>query len=88
LKALSLARLAALAQFCDDKGDAESARLLREELSTDERRYYEHGKRGLAAAAPTEESQARGRRAAYRTLELVAEIHEPMQLRKILLKRR
>jgi len=88
LKALSLARLTALASFCDEKGDAESAQLLRDGLSVEERRYYEQGRRALAISAAAEESQARARRAAYRTLELAAEMHEPMQLRKILLKRR
>jgi hypothetical protein len=87
-KALSLARLSTLATLCDEKGDAESAALFRDELSREERRYYEEGKRILSAAAATEESQARARRAAYRTLELAADMHEPMQLRKILLKRR
>ena len=88
LKALSLARLSALAQFCDEKADAESARLLREVLTVEERRYYEEGKRSLMVSAAAEESQARARRAAYRTLELSGEMYEPMQLRKILLKRR
>jgi hypothetical protein len=87
-KALSMARLSALASFCEEKGDADGARLFRDELSIDERRYYDEGKRILAVSAATEESQARARRAAYRTLELAADMHEPMQLRKILLKRR
>ena len=87
-KALSMARLEAMAAFCESKGDLETARLLREDLSVDERRYYEEGKRILAISASTEESQARARRAAYRTLELSADMHEPIQLRKILLKRR
>ena len=45
LKALSLARLSALASFCEDKGDADSAHLLREGLSGEERRYYDQGQR-------------------------------------------
>ena len=87
-KALSMARLESMAVFCDSKGDGETARLLRDQLSADERRYYEEGKRILSISASTEESQARARRAAYRTLELSADMHEPIQLRKILLKRR
>jgi hypothetical protein len=87
-KALSMARLETLATFCDNKGDTETANLFREQLAIDERRYYEEGKRMLAAAAASEESQARARRAAYRTLELAADMHEPIQLRKILLKKR
>ena len=42
----------------------------------------------LAEVATNEESQARGRRSAYRTLELANEMVEPLQLRKLLRKRR
>ena len=69
-----LARLGALAGFCERKGDGDSARLLGVEIMTQERRYYEQGKQMLVAAVATEESQARARRAAYRTLELAGEI--------------
>ena len=87
-RALSMARLGALAGFCERKGDAESARLLGVEIMTQERRYYEQGKQMLVAAVAIEESQARARRAAYRTLELAGETVEPLQLRKALDKRR
>ena len=87
-KALSMARLEAMATFCENKGDAETAHLFRDQLAVDERRYYDEGKRILSATAATEESQARARRAAYRTLELAADMNEPIQLRKILLKKR
>ena len=87
-KALSIARLEALGAFCDAKGDAESARLLNAEFVDEERRYYDEGRRMLIAATATEESQARARRAAYRTLELAGETVEPLQLRKTLGKRR
>jgi hypothetical protein len=87
-KALSMARLAALSAFCAQKGDAESARLLGAEIAEEERRYYEEGRRLLVGATVTEESQARARRAAYRTLELAGETVEPLALRKTLGKRR
>lgn len=87
-KALSMARLAALSAFCTQKGDAESARLLGAEIAEEERRYYEEGQRLLVSATVTEESQARARRAAYRTLELAGETVEPLALRKTLGKRR
>jgi hypothetical protein len=83
-----MARLETMATFCDNKGDAETAHMFRRELALDERRYYDEGKRILCTTAATEESQARARRAAYRTLELAADMNEPMQLRKILLKKR
>ena len=87
-KGLSMARLEALAAFCEEKGDSETARLLRDEILTQDRRYYEEGKQMLAAAAANEESQARARRSAYRTLELATEMVEPLQLRKALPRRR
>jgi hypothetical protein len=87
-KALSMARLGALARFCEGKGDAESAHLLGGEIVDLERHYYEQGKQMLITAAGTEESQARARRAAYRTLELAGETVEPLQLRKAFGKRR
>lgn len=87
-KALSMARLAALATFCAEKGDSDTARLLSEGLLDTERRYYEEGKTALALSASNEESQARARRSAYRTLELAGEMAEPLQLRKALPKRR
>jgi hypothetical protein len=87
-KALSMARLVTLAAFCAEKGDSETAQLLGEELLDSERHYYETGKGILATAAANEESQARGRRSAYRTLELAGEMSEPLQLRKLLPKRR
>jgi hypothetical protein len=87
-KALSIARLQALMTFCSDKGDAQTARLLAEGILALDRRYYEEGKRLLALAALNEESQARGRRSAYRTLELATEMVEPLQLRKLMPRRR
>jgi hypothetical protein len=87
-KALSMARLAVLGAFCETQGDLDSARLLDTEIVEDERRYYDEGKRMLMAAATVEESQARARRAAYRTLELAGETVEPLQLRKTFGKRR
>jgi hypothetical protein len=87
-KGLSIARLQALMTFCSDKGDSQTARLLGEGILAQERRYYEEGKRLLVEVALNEESQARGRRAAYRTLELASEMVEPLQLRKLLPRRR
>jgi bacterioferritin-associated ferredoxin len=87
-KALSMARLGALAALSEQKGDDESTQLLGVDMLSEERRYYELGKRMLIAVATTEESQARARRAAYRTLELAGETAEPLQLRKALGKRR
>jgi hypothetical protein len=83
-----MARLGALAALCREKGDGQTASLLADTILSQERRYYEEGKRLLTAVAVNEESQARGRRAAYRTLELATEMVEPLQLRKLLPKKR
>ena len=87
-KSLSMARLSSLASFCNEKGDTETAQLVGEIIVEQERRYYEAGKRLLLEVATTEESQARGRRASYRTLELTTETVEPLQLRKLMVKRK
>ncbi len=87
-KALSAARLNALAAFCAAHGDEESARLLGTDIVSEERRYYDAGRLLLIGAATAEESQARARRAAYRTLELAGEIVEPLALRRSLGRRR
>ncbi len=87
-KALSMARLGALSAFSQQKGDDESTQLLGVDMLAEERRYYEMGKTMLITVATTEESQARARRAAYRTLELAGETAEPLQLRKALGRRR
>jgi hypothetical protein len=87
-KALSVARLAALGRFCEEKSDIVTARLLDDEILSQERRYYEEGRSTLPLRAPNEESQARARRAAYRTLELAGEMVEPLPLRKLMQKRR
>jgi hypothetical protein len=87
-KALSAARLGALSAFCAARGDEESAQLLGTDMVAQERRYYDEGRVLLTGAATTEESQARGRRAAYRTLELAGETVEPLALRRSLGRRR
>ena len=87
-RALSMARLGVLSGFCERQGDSDSAHLLGVDILSQERRSYEQGKQMLVAAVATEESQARARRAAYRTLELAGETAEPLQLRKALGKRR
>jgi len=87
-KALSMARLRAEASLCAEKGDSETARLLGEEILATERHYYDQGKSMLAMVAVNEESQARARRSCFRTLELATEMTEPLQLRKVMAKRR
>src|SRR5262245_34657893 len=88
LRGTSVLRFEILAGFCHEKGDPETARLFRETLAPDEQKQIEAGRQALLELAVNEESQARARRAAYRTIELVGEIHDPALLRKFLNKSR
>src|SRR6185436_15734691 len=71
LRAMNVRRLEFLATHCEAKGDSESARLLRETLGAAELGHVDSGRRTLLATATTEEAQARARRAAFRTIELL-----------------
>jgi hypothetical protein len=84
LRAFNMRRLELQARHCEAKGDPETAAFLRETLSRDEENHRDVGRRTLLDTAINEESQARARRAAFRTIELLGEVHEPSQLRKFL----
>jgi hypothetical protein len=84
VRALSVLRLTVAADHCEAKGDPDSAHLLREPLQADHQRHIEIGRRTLVATTATEESQARARRAAFRTIELLGEVWEPGAVRKFL----
>jgi hypothetical protein len=88
LRTFNIGRLSIFADLCDDRQDSETAGIFRDQIAADERRVFETGWRTLIASAATEESQARGRRAAFRIVELAAEAADPLQLRKALPKRR
>jgi hypothetical protein len=80
---MSATRLGALAAFCEDKGDAETARLARESVLPDEERCVELGRDALVALVTAEDTQARARRASYRVVELLTELYEPAMFRKL-----
>lgn len=84
LGGLNRARFAALAKWCQERGDLETAALYRDRLAEDEQRHLDEGRALLVAVAEGEESQARARRATYRTVELVGELQESSLLRKFL----
>jgi hypothetical protein len=88
LRTFNLGRLAVYADLCTQKGDAESAAVFRDQITPDETQVFDAGWKALLAASTTEESQARGRRAAFRIVELAGEAADPLQLRKALPKRR
>jgi hypothetical protein len=84
LGGLNLTRFEALAQWCHERGDTETAALYRTRLIEDEQRHLDAGRGLLVAVVESEESQARARRATYRTVEVVSELQDPGLLRKFL----
>lgn len=84
LRAYNVERLELLANHCLTRGDAETAELLRGPLIETERGHRDEGRRALIDTATTEESQARARRSAFRTIELLGELQDPTYLRKYL----
>jgi len=84
LGGLNLMRFEALAGWCDERGDGETAALYRGRLTGDEQRHVREGREMLIAVAASEESQARARRTTYRTVELVGEVQDAALLRKFL----
>ena len=80
---MSAARLEALASFCEDKGDGETARLLRDPILLDEERRVELGREALVALVTADETQARARRASYKTVELLTDLYDPAIFRKM-----
>jgi hypothetical protein len=84
LGTVNLLRFESLAIVCDGQGDNETARLYREQLIGDEQRHVTVGKQMLVEVVTQEESQARARRAAFRTVELLGELQDPGLMRKFL----
>jgi hypothetical protein len=81
---LNLTRFEALAAWCQERGDTETAALYRGRMTEDEQRLLDSGREMLIAVVESEESQARARRSTYRTVELVGELQDPALLRKFL----
>jgi hypothetical protein len=80
----AVARLAALAAVCEEKGDVETKDLLRNELIPDEQRRTDEGRDRLVLLTTAEDSQARARRSIYKTIELLGELYEPAALKRVL----
>jgi len=83
LAGMSATRLGALAAYCEDKGDPETARLLRDPILLDEERRVELGRETLVALVTADETQARARRASYKTVELLTDLYDPAMFRKL-----
>jgi len=78
------ARLGALLAVCGERGDEPTAELLRNGMIPDEQRRADEGRERLVLLATAEDSQARTRRAVFRTIELLGELYEPGALRRAL----
>jgi hypothetical protein len=84
LGSAAVARLEALLVVCGERGDGETDELIRGGLLPDEQRRADEGRDRLVLLATAEDSQARARRAIYKTIELLGEIYEPGALRRAL----
>jgi hypothetical protein len=80
----AVARLEALLSVCESKGDSDTAALLRSDLLPDEQRRVEEGRDRLVFLATVEDTQARVRRAVYKTIELLRDLLDPGALRRAL----
>ena len=78
-KALSMARLGALAPSAPTRATPRARACWARRSSTRSGATTRRGSASWSAATATEESQARARRAAYRTLELAGETVEPLR---------
>ena len=80
----AVARLNALLAVCGERDDGPTGELLRDGLIPDEQRRADEGRERLTLLATAEESQARARRAVFKTIELLGELYEPGALRRML----
>jgi len=79
---LAVVRNGVFADWCESRGDLETARLYRDVIGPDEAFHHALGRRLLPRYAVTAEDQARARRAAARTLQLAEEIQEIARLKQ------
>ncbi len=75
-------RNALLAQICEARGDAETARLCRDAVGPDEVRHLDFCRRELPRYALTFDDQEAARRAVARTLQLAEEAADPSRTAK------
>jgi hypothetical protein len=78
---IALIRNQCFIDFCEARGDKETATLYSDHIQKDEKQHHEMGRRLLTRLAVTEESQKEARSAARRTLELAEEIQEMARLK-------
>ena len=80
-EAVALVRNQAFIEFCQARGDHETAALYRDLIQPDEQRHHELGRGLLARYCVTADEQSVARQAAGRTLELAEEIQETARLK-------
>lgn len=78
---IALVRNQCFIDFCQSRGDEETARLYRNIIQPDEQHHHELGRELLARYAATDNEQQVSRQAARRTLELAEEIQEMARLK-------
>ena len=78
---LALVRNQAFIEFCEARGDRETAALYREVIQPDEQHHHELGRRLLARYAVTAADQQVAHDAARRTLELAEEVQEMARMK-------
>lgn len=78
---IAMVRNQAFIEFCEARGDAETAALYREIIQPDEQHHHELGRRLLARYAITAADQRVAHDAARRTLELAEEIQEMARMK-------
>lgn len=79
---LAKVRNRVFADFCEARGDGETARLYRDTIDPDEAHHHALGRKLLLRYATTEEAQNKARRAALHTLSLAEEIQETARLQR------
>ena len=80
-EAIAVARNEVFAAFCDERGDADTARLYRDRIQPDEEHHHALGRKLLVKYAITEEQQSRAREAARSTLRIADEVQELARLK-------
>ena len=78
---IAIVRNKCFIDFCEARGDADTARLYRDVIQPDENHHHELGRGLLARYATTENEQQVSEQAARRTLELAEEIQEVARLK-------
>jgi len=80
-EAIALVRNQCFIDFCEARGDHETAALYRETIQPDEQHHHELGRRLLAIYASNDNEQQVASQAARHTLELAEEIQEMARLK-------